>query len=150
VTPNALKLANDAVNRVEKRRRHARLLSAPVEVTLEPTNECNSRCLMCLPYRRDECIPHAESGFMSMETLTAATPALRLARRVLLGGFGEPLLHPDYLELLRRVRAEVPYVYFFTNGTRIDDATAEELVRLGVSRIAFSSSSRRAVRARRP
>jgi MoaA/NifB/PqqE/SkfB family radical SAM enzyme len=133
-----LRLANDALNRIERRSGRVRLMSAPVEVTIEPTNECNSRCLMCLPYRRDAALPRPESGYMTLETLQRVGPVLRRARRVLLGGFGEPLMHPRYLELLGEVKVRVPYVYFFTNGTLIDRETAEGLVRSGVDRIALS------------
>lgn len=132
------RLINDCVNRVERRYRLTRLLSAPVELCIEPTNMCNSRCLMCLPYRRDDSVPHAPGGYLSMETLAACAPAMRLARRVLLGGFGEPLLHPRYLEMLEWVKARVPYVYFFTNGTLITPQLADGLVRTGVDAVVFS------------
>lgn len=132
------RLINDGLCRVERRFRWTHLVSGPVEVCIEPTNECNSRCLMCLPYRRDRTLPHAPGGYLSMGTLWACAPAIRLARRVLLGGFGEPLLHPRYLEMLRWVRQRAPFVYFFTNGTLITRDLAEGLVRAEVDQVVFS------------
>lgn len=132
------RLANDAINRLECNYGRKRLLSHPVEVILEPTNRCNSRCLMCKPYRRAPEIDAPESGFMSWEILHRSLPLLRLARRALLSGFGEPLLHPEFTDIARWVRERVPYTYFFTNGSLITAQVAEQLVLAPVDSVVFS------------
>jgi radical SAM protein with 4Fe4S-binding SPASM domain len=133
-----MRLANDALNRVEQRVGHVHLWSTPVHVTIEPTNLCNSRCLMCLPYRRDSSLPHPTEGYLSWDTLERLRPVLRRSRQVLFGGFGEPLLHPEYARMAAWLRQRVPYVYMFTNGTLLTPDLAAELVAAGIDMVSFS------------
>ncbi len=133
-----LRRANELLGRVEAALGRDDRFSLPDEVTIEPTNRCNSKCAICLPYRRDPLSPAPPLGNMSRETLERLAPLLRRARRVLLTGNGEPLLHPRYLELVRWVKARVPYVYLYTNGTLIDDALAAGLVAARVDLVSVS------------
>lgn len=131
------RLANDAINRLEFRYGRGWLLSRPVEVILEPTNRCNSRCLMCMPYRRaGEGGP--SSGFLSWDMLRSCAPLLRRARRVLFSGFGEPLLHPEFAEMASWIKQRVPFLYFFTNGALITEELADKLVAARVDAVVFS------------
>lgn len=115
-----------------------RFAAFPAHVTIEPTNLCNSRCLMCLPYRREVELPQPASGLVTWEVLRATESALRWARRLLLTGFGEPLMHPEFAEIVRWGKSHVPWVYMFTNGILMTAETARDLVSAGIDQVVFS------------
>lgn len=55
-----------------------------------------------------------------------------------LSGFGEPLVHPHFLELVRLARERGARVEIITNGTLLDVRMARELVALDVARVTVS------------
>ena len=54
------------------------------------------------------------------------------------GGYGEPLAHPDFLEMVRLARKQGLRVEVITNATLLDAAMTRELVALGVAQVAVS------------
>ena len=123
---NPISLANKVLNRLEVKAGRSRLISRPVEVTVEPTLMCNSDCLMCnrnFHRKGDKNV----SGFLTWETLNKVKPFLRTAERVVFSGFGEPLLHPEFLDMARMIKKEGPHVLFFTNALRLTEDIARGL-----------------------
>jgi tungsten cofactor oxidoreducase radical SAM maturase len=59
-------------------------------------------------------------------------------RRVVLSGLGEPLAHPEILEMVRLVRQQGLAVTVGSNGFFLDKVTSLELVQLGVDRLVIS------------
>lgn len=55
-----------------------------------------------------------------------------------LSGFGEPLVHPHFLELVRLARERGARVEIITNGTLLDAKMARELVALDVGQVTVS------------
>ena len=85
---NKRSFANKILNRLEMKAKRIRMLSRPVELTLEPTLKCNSNCLMCnRNFSRAE-TKQAE-GFLSWATFRKVQPFFQTAERVLFGGFGK-------------------------------------------------------------
>ncbi len=81
------------------------------------------------------------AGFMSLAACDdlvrqlcefPAPPALHL------GGYGEPLHHLDFLEIVRRAKTHGLRVEVTTNGTLLDARTAGELIDLGLDRLMVS------------
>lgn len=138
MTPHFLRLTNDLVNRLEYRAGRSAVLSRPVEVLMEPTNKCNNRCIMCRPHRHDDSLPQPPSGFLEWSTLENSAPLLKRARRVCASGFGEPLMHPEFTEIVAWLKRRVPFVYFFTNGTLLTQDIADALVAAGLDTVVFS------------
>jgi len=134
---NAPSFANKTLNRLEIKSGRSRLLSRPVHIAVEPTLQCNSNCVMCNrnAVRKEEV---KKGGFLSWSTLEALSPFLRWAETVLFGGFGEPLLHPEYTAMVRYIKDHGPEVYFFTNGMLLTRPTCEELIDAGVDLISVS------------
>ena len=109
---------------------------APLFLAWQLTNRCTARCIACCeesgPDRawRDE-LNRAE--------------ALDLARRIVESGIpyvafggGEPLGAPHCWELFERLVAGGVALKLETDGTRIDDAAADRLARLGVQCVQVS------------
>jgi len=134
---NARSFLNKRLNILEKKARRTRLLSRPVYLHVEPTLRCNSFCVMCnrSAVRQGE---DRDAGFLSWDTLAALRPFLPWAEQVLFGGFGEPLLHPDYVPMLSHLKSLGPEVYFITNGILLTPDKARGLLDAGVDRIHVS------------
>lgn len=118
---------NDIINRIEIKLRNTHLISKPVEMSIEPTLQCNSNCIMCnRNFNRKE-TKYAE-GFLSWDILMKAKPFIRYAKQISFGGFGEALLHPEYIAMLKEIKKTNPFVYFFTNGALMTDEIGRGLV----------------------
>lgn len=129
---------NKYLNRLEVRSGRVWLLSRPVHVAVEPTLRCNADCLMC----NHAAVLRAEDpgslGLLAWSTLVRMRPFLRWAERVLFGGFGEPLLHPELVPMIRYIKRQGPRVYFFTNGALLGRERAEGLIEAGLDQIFVS------------
>ncbi|MFX0196256.1 MAG: hypothetical protein ACFFCW_09060, partial [Candidatus Hodarchaeota archaeon] len=76
------------------------MLSNPRHIAVELTANCNLRCIMCSrSYDGGEAV--ANAGFMRGEIFRKISPFFSAARCVDLSGFGESLLHPEFLSMLQ-------------------------------------------------
>ena len=113
---------------------------APTSLLVGITNKCNLRCDFCFHAGND--IPvaarHAK-GWMTEERFAAIVEQARgWCTHLHFGLFGEPMLHPRFLDMVRlAVDAELT-VAIYTNGTLLDTARARELVRIGPASITVS------------
>jgi len=105
-----------------------RVMGGPRTIALIISNECNSRCLMCwfrsplLDGQSNASVDENLSLFMDHALCKTIISEVREMGtfRVVLGGFGEPTLHPrfeDILDFLIRLEME-PYV--ITSGLDVD------------------------------
>lgn len=134
---NTRSFVNKSVNLLEIRQGRLRLFSRPVHITIEPTLLCNSNCVMCNrnAIRKEEV---KRSGFLDWSVLKRLRPFLRWTERVLFGGFGEPLLHPEYISMLDYIKHQGPEVYFYTNGILLTPETSRDLIDTGIDQISIS------------
>ncbi len=103
---------------------------------VEPTTACNLQCQTCIRQVWD-----TPEGFLPLATFRQVAEGLNSLRqlgRVVFTGFGEPLLHPDLLEMIAAVRQRKIAVTVGSNGLLLDGAMSQELVRLGVDRLVVS------------
>ncbi len=96
---------------------------------------CNASCLYCVQscYRGQWL-----GGLMDMETFARLEPSFPDVDLVFLQGWGEPLLHPDFWEMARRVKAAGTKAGFTTNAKLLDDANLERLLESGVDILGIS------------
>ncbi|HEY5529680.1 MAG TPA: radical SAM protein, partial [Thermoleophilia bacterium] len=110
-------------------------LRRPVEqlakVYVEPTSRCNLKCRTCIRNAWEEPL-----GDMSEETFGRLLDGLQAfdpLPSVFFGGFGEPLAHPQILEMVARVKAlGVPKVELITNGCLLGQETSRRLMEAGL------------------
>jgi hypothetical protein len=88
---------------------------------------CNIRCRDCYNLQPDHVKPLAEIDAQ----LDALTRLRRLQSVSIVGG--EPTLHPDLVEIVRRVRRRGLFVELFTNGVDLDVPLLTELKRAGMN-----------------
>jgi MoaA/NifB/PqqE/SkfB family radical SAM enzyme len=107
------------------------------KIYVELSGHCNLQCAMC---------PRSAwaftSGFMAddcYERLLAGLPLAEPGRVTLaFGGFGEPTLHPRFLDLIALARRDARRIELITNGTTMDRELARALVSLGVAQVTVS------------
>ena len=103
---------------------------------VEPTTACNLQCRTCIRNVWQD--PEAHMALSTYRELMEQTEALPDLQRVVLSGFGEPLAHPDILEMVRLARERGLAVTLGSNGLLMDRRTSAELVSLGVDRLVVS------------
>lgn len=113
---------------------------APYVLSIEPTNLCDLRC------------PHCETGTGTL-TRPGGWMDLDLYRHILqvnqhhllyllLYDQGEPLLHPDFPEMVRLAKSHRICVVSSTNGQRLaDPALAREVVASGLDALIISADA---------
>jgi len=103
---------------------------------VEPTTACNLHCRTCIRNVWDD--PEAHMGMDTFRQLMEQTKDFPELERVVFSGFGEPLTHPDIMEMIRLARERDLAVTIGSNGLLLDKAASRELVRLGVDRLVIS------------
>jgi MoaA/NifB/PqqE/SkfB family radical SAM enzyme len=104
-------------------------------IQVEVTTDCDAHCSYC---PRTTFAQSWQTRYMDDETFTELLPALPRTDLVFLQGWGEPLLHPRFLDLVRQVKQMGSPVGLSTNGNAVDEAYARDLVEAGVDVVAFS------------
>jgi len=107
--------------------RLSRWVREPVEVALELTNACNLNCVMCFRTRMKR-----PKGFMEVTEARRAIDQVKYFPKSLFlpQGFGESLLHPDFLDILAYARSVIPNrIILITNGTRLEKDVSREIVK---------------------
>ncbi len=104
-------------------------------VQLEVSTRCNASCAYCPRSAggaawRERDLPH--------DLLDELIPGLARTRYVHLQGWGEPLLHPRFFDMVNRLRAAGRQVGTTSNGLLLDRTAARALVAAGVEVVALS------------
>ena len=101
-------------------------LEFPSIFYIEPTNDCNLSCIMC-PRRKIT----RKIGYMSFELFRKVVDQLfgRKIAALSLHLFGEPLLHPDIVDMVKYAKSKgLPNVRFATNATALNDSLISGLI----------------------
>ena len=103
---------------------------------LEITNRCNLNCPMCFKQSWID-----EEGDMEMslfQKILDDVEEFRDLRMIYFGGIGEPLVHPEFMQMVRLARARGYAVGVSTNGFLITDELISQFIDLRVDIIYFS------------
>lgn len=103
-----------------------RMIDFPVEIALELTNHCNLRCVMCpSPALR------RSKGYMEEAVFQKVVKEIRGEKGFLFlpQGFGEPLLHKKWFELIDFAsRFKISPIVVLSNGMLLDETNAHRLL----------------------
>lgn len=91
------------------------LRSLPRRLVFELTNACNLNCVMCGRNAAD-----FKPTMFQMEWLKWFEPMLDTVEEVTLMGWGEPTVHPDFVDMLELIDRHSARKYFCTNGMKLD------------------------------
>ncbi|MGA7157203.1 MAG: radical SAM protein [Acidobacteriaceae bacterium] len=97
-------------------------------VHLKLTNRCNLRCTYCYAESGGNQGTRGELMREDLSSIAESVRGMGAAVEYVVSG-GEPLLHPDALWFMERVKAEGNAVHLLTNGTLIDESNAERIAR---------------------
>jgi len=94
------------------------LKSLPRRLVFELTNTCNLNCVMCGRNAAD-----FKPTIFNMDWFNYFVPLLNTVEEVTLMGWGEPTIHPNFIEMLRVINDSNARKYFCTNGMTLDRIT---------------------------
>jgi MoaA/NifB/PqqE/SkfB family radical SAM enzyme len=124
------------------------LAEAPLEfalprfVQIEPVGQCNLACRMCPVAYRGDGNGHGTAGkapaFMSFEAFKCVLDQFPDITELHLQGLGEPLLHPQFFDMVRHAAARGIEVSTNSNMTAMSERRAEECVNSGLKRMHVS------------
>jgi len=103
-------------------------INALKRVYVEATNRCNLNCSTCMRNVWD-----VQYGYMSSETfeeILASFQDLAHKPELFLGGYGEPLSHPDILEMIGQAKKLGHRVSLITNGILLNEEVSRQLIEL--------------------
>jgi tungsten cofactor oxidoreducase radical SAM maturase len=103
---------------------------------IQPTTGCNLHCRTCIRNVWES--PEAQMPMDTFRKLVQSLDELPNLTRVVFSGFGEPLTHPNILEMIQVVREHDIPVTVGSNGLLLDMKMARELVSLEVDRLVVS------------
>lgn len=113
----------------------------PQGILIEPTNACNLRCRMCSAWG-EGVKKTREVGFIKREIWMKALDEIGswpVQVQLSLTGAGEPLAHPDFLEILSYAQHKDNIsVGFLCNATLLNSRKAEAVAGLKIAWIGFS------------
>jgi putative metalloenzyme radical SAM/SPASM domain maturase len=110
----------------------------PQKIYVELTTRCNLHCQMCVKQMAGSCIPEAD---MDLAVFRQLVPSLTHTNTLILNGIGESLLHPDLAEIINFARermSENGMIGIQSNGLLINQSTASQLVKAGLSSLCLS------------
>jgi MoaA/NifB/PqqE/SkfB family radical SAM enzyme len=109
------------------------------QVYVEPTSECNLDCRICVRKTWDE-----PTGFMDMDIFMNLLAGLRQTpslKRVSFWGIGEPLLHPQIVNMVKMAKDLGAETQIITNGLLLNKEKIEGFLQAGLDRLIFSIDS---------
>lgn len=107
----------------------------PFWVNLEATNQCNLDCLFC-----SRQLAVGRKGFLEANLLERIIAEVRNhpGAAIRLTGWGEPLLHPQFTNFVKRIKAAGIPLKVYTNGSLLTEDMMKALVDAGLDDLQFS------------
>lgn len=105
-------------------------------VYVEPTNRCNLNCAICMRRVWEE--PVGDMSLPDFRRIAGQLKRLPQLECISFGGYGEPLLHPEIVEMVARAKAVGVEVHLITNGCLLDREMGDSLLQAGLDRILVS------------
>jgi len=100
------------------------------KIYIEPTNLCNLNCRTCVRNAWEEPLGRMSQVVFSRiieDTRICASPPI-----IFWGGLGEPLYHPQIIEMVDKAKQAGCRVELITNGTLLDARLSNDLVEAGL------------------
>lgn len=136
VLPNPIKFLNLILVKFSKIMRLKKVLGYPLTVMVEPTNTCTLKCPLC---PTGQGLLRRPSGFMDFETFKKIVDQFgKYSLHLRLWNWGEPLLHKDFIKMVKYARKHDWYINTSTNSFFLTPEIAKELVSSGLDSIIVS------------
>jgi radical SAM protein with 4Fe4S-binding SPASM domain len=117
--------------------------SYPPYLQIEPTSMCNYRCVFC--YQTDDKFNKRSTGFMGHMKLETFKKIIDQAQGniefISLASRGEPLLCPEFKEMLAYTKDKFLNLKINTNASLLDEKMAHAILESGVKTLVFSADA---------
>lgn len=128
---------NNGNNEEKYRLIREKKLSLPRYLDVELTNLCNFRCCFCPTgtksvNRTKGYMSDAVADVLAENVKKYSIPGVRFIR------WGEPTMHPKYIEIMKKVKEAGAKIHINTNGSLLDDAQIRRLLEIPLDSIKFS------------
>lgn len=104
-------------------------------IQLEVTSQCNAACTYCL---RTVYRSHWDNRDISLDTFERLLPVFTKTKMAHLQGWGEPLMHKRFFDIVARVKKAGCKVGTTTNGMLLNRQEISRIVASGIDHVAFS------------
>lgn len=112
-------------------------------IDIELSNNCNLRCKMCWFHGEQGIGDRYKSRELDTREVFQLVEALSCHRPNIYLGGTEPFIRKDFLSILEHIKKKNMRVSFTTNGTLLEPAKIDKLVKLGVDSVSFSIDGHR-------
>jgi MoaA/NifB/PqqE/SkfB family radical SAM enzyme len=106
------------------------------KIYVEPTNRCNLSCVTCIRHSWDE--SYEDLAWPAYEALIDGLADFPDAKTIAFAGFGEPLLHPRFTEMVRLAHEKGLRTEMTSNAMLLTSSMAEQLVDAGLDQFTVS------------
>ena len=106
------------------------------KVYVEPTSRCNLNCRTCIRHAWDEDVGHMD--WSMYEALMGGLSELPGVETIAFAGFGEPLTHPRFVEMIRLAHQHGLRTEMTTNAILLDLEYARALLDAGLDQVVVS------------
>lgn len=112
-------------------------VTIPRYLDIEVTNHCNFNCSFCPTGTH---MMKRKRGYMDSEVLDAISDNIKKyhIKGVRLIRWGEPMLHPDIINIIKKLKSAGALVHINTNGSLMTTEKMKELINAGLDSIKFS------------
>lgn len=108
------------------------MTALPRYVQIEPVGQCNLRCRMCPIQFREEGAPGQARAYIELDVFRRLVDQFPGMTELQLQGLGEPLLHPQFFDMVRYAAGRGIQVSTNTNLTVMSEGGAQECVDSGL------------------
>lgn len=126
----------EGFNSGDPARKWAQMPDFPRMIDLEPAGICNLRCLMCPTGIHALGRPQDFMAWSTYERIVSECAKHGTALRFI--GWGEPMLNPRLIDMIKLATEEGLLTHINTNGTQISPSKAYDLIAAGLASIKFS------------
>jgi len=105
-------------------------------IYLEPTSLCNLNCRTCIRNSWSE--KPGEMPFETYQVLLRGMERIPTLKKISFWGFGEPLLHPDILEMIRSAKKLKVKTELITDGLLLSERISAGLIAAGLDSLVVS------------
>jgi MoaA/NifB/PqqE/SkfB family radical SAM enzyme len=106
------------------------------KIYLEPTSRCNLTCVTCVRNSWDE--PFGDMDWTVYQALIDGLAAFPEAKTIAFAGFGEPLLHGQFPEMVRLAHERGLRTEMTSNAVLLTPPLAERLIDVGLDQFTVS------------
>ena len=113
-------------------------LPLPEYLQIEPVDQCNLRCQMCPIQFRQDGPPYGPPAFMQFDVFTNIIDQFTGLETLHLQGLGEPMMHPQFFEMVEYAKVREIRVTTNSNLTLLNARRAEGCLSSGLDELHIS------------